>query len=140
MTVQTPFAIDAPFETKSGSIIENKSADGDANAAFGELSRAFEAFKETNDAKVTRIDVVTEEKLARIDAAIDQARTRPDRLTLDGRRPPLGAGPAPRDGVAVEHKAAFDLYVRAGESGGLKRLELKRELLVNVGLATATVP
>ncbi|MBX9934431.1 MAG: phage major capsid protein [Methylobacterium sp.] len=125
MTVQTPFTIKAPFETKSVPVLENKAADGDANAAFGELSRAFEAFKETNDAKIARIDVVNEEKLARIDAAIDQARTRLDRLTLDGRRPPLGVGAGPRDGVAVEHKAAFDLYVRAGESGGLKRLEEK---------------
>ncbi|WP_375410328.1 phage major capsid protein [uncultured Methylobacterium sp.] len=123
--------IHAPFEIKSGPALENKASggDGDANAALAELSRAFAAFKETNDTRLAEIDarfstdVVTEEKLARIDAALDTARTRLDRLALEGRRPPLGAGHPPRDAAASEHKAAFDLYVRAGESGGLKRLE-----------------
>ena len=31
----------------------------------------------------------------------------------------------PRDPAVAEHKAAFDLYVRAGEAAGLKRLEAK---------------
>ncbi|HEX8418098.1 MAG TPA: phage major capsid protein, partial [Methylobacterium sp.] len=118
--------------------IENKAAGrlpeapGEAKAALAELSQAFEAFKETNDARLAGIDarlsadVLTEEKLARIDAALDTARTRLDRIALDGRRPPLGSdGPVPRDGAVAEHKAAFDLYVRAGESTGLKRLEAK---------------
>ena len=118
-----------PLEDKAAGHAPNDPAVG---AAMGELSRAFEAFKETNDARLAEIegrasgDVLTEEKLARIDAALDTARTRLDRLTLDGRRPPLGAGaPVVRDAAAAEHKAAFDLYVRAGESGGLKRLEEK---------------
>ncbi|MBY0257524.1 MAG: phage major capsid protein [Methylobacterium sp.] len=147
MTVQIPF-VQVPFETHAAArrapeaksalpLLEDKSAghaprDPAVSGAMAELSRAFEAFKETNDARLAAIegrapgDVLTEEKLARIDAALDTARTRLDRLTLEGRRPPLGAGmPAPRDGAAAEHKAAFDLYVRAGESGGLKRLEEK---------------
>ena len=102
------------------------------SAAMGDLSRAFEAFKETNDTRLAEIegrltgDVLTEEKLARIDAALDTARTRLDRLTLEGRRPPMGSGvPALREAASIEHKAAFDLYIRAGESGGLKRLEEK---------------
>jgi HK97 family phage major capsid protein len=121
--------------------LEDKAAgpnDPAVGSAMAELARAFEAFKETNDARLAAIegrasgDVLTEEKLARIDAALDTARTRLDRLTLDGRRPPLanpassGSGaPAPRDAAGLEHKAAFDLYVRAGESAGLKRLEEK---------------
>ena len=117
-------------------LLENKAArpasDAEVGAAMGELSRAFEAFKETNDGRLAELegrrsgDVLTEEKLARIDAALDSTRTRLDRLTLDGRRPPLGGdGPTRPDPASVEHKAAFDLYVRAGESGGLKRLEEK---------------
>ncbi|MBO1019093.1 phage major capsid protein [Methylobacterium sp. SD274] len=117
-------------------LLENKAArpasDAEIGAAMGELSRAFEAFKETNDGRLAELegrrsgDVLTEEKLARIDAALDSTRTRLDRLTLDGRRPPLGGdGPTRPDPASVEHKAAFDLYVRAGESGGLKRLEEK---------------
>ena len=43
-----------------------------------------------------------------------------------GRRPALaGAAAEARDPAVAEHKAAFDLYVRAGEAAGLKRLEAK---------------
>ncbi|KAB1072818.1 phage major capsid protein [Methylobacterium planeticum] len=124
----------AAFETGAG--LENKAGagpggPGEAKAALAELATAFEAFKETNDARLAALegrrpgDVLTEEKLARIDAALDTARTRLDRLSLDRARPPL-AGPEPRrDPLGAEHKAAFDLYVRAGESAGLKRLEEK---------------
>lgn len=153
MTVPVPFETHAaaprapemkgawpPLEDKAAGRASNDPAPSDpaVGTAMAELARAFEAFKETNDARLAAIegrapgDVLTEEKLARIDAALDTARTRLDRLTLDGRRPPLGSGaplgqggPAPRDGASLEHKAAFDLYVRSGESGGLKRLEAK---------------
>ncbi|MGU3536723.1 phage major capsid protein [Methylobacterium sp. A54F] len=114
-------------------LLENKAAGapGEAKAALDEFGRAFDAFKATNDRRLAEIegrlgpDVVTEEKLARIDAALDAARGRLDRIALDRARPPL-AGPEPaRDPLAAEHKAAFDLYVRAGESAGLKGLEAK---------------
>ncbi|MCK2057113.1 phage major capsid protein [Methylobacterium sp. 37f] len=141
MTVQIPGQIPGHPQRSAPEVkgllppLEDKAAttaDPAVGTALTDLSRAFEAFKETNDARLAELegrapgDVLTEEKLARIDAALDTARTRLDRLTLDHRRPPLGGGaPAPRDGASIEHKAAFDLYVRAGESGGLKRLEAK---------------
>ncbi|GJE29507.1 phage major capsid protein [Methylobacterium organophilum] len=125
MTGQIPFAI----ETKS---LENKAALGGVDSALDELGRAFEAFKEANDARLGQIetrlsaDVVTEEKLARIDAALDQAKNRLDRISLDRARPPLADPEGTRRVAgASEHKAAFDLYMRAGESAGLKRLEEK---------------
>jgi HK97 family phage major capsid protein len=109
---------------------ETKSAE--VAAAFDEFTRAFEAFKETNDTRLaaleTRIapDVVTEEKVARIGEALDQAQRRIDRITLDARRPALGAAAADaRDPAVAEHKAAFQTYVRTGEAAGLKRLEAK---------------
>ncbi|MDP4021419.1 phage major capsid protein [Methylobacterium sp. NEAU 140] len=124
--------------------LENKAGRADPLASplpgplpgpLDDLAAAFEAFKETNDARLGQIegrlsaDVLTEEKLARIDAALDAARTRLDRISLDRARPPLGriGGQAGGHGepAAGEHKAAFDLYVRAGESAGLKRLEAK---------------
>ncbi len=100
-------------------------------SALDDFATAFAAFKETNDDRLRQIegrlgaDVVTEEKLARIDAALDSTRTRLDRISLERARPPLAEGPAREDGAAQEHKAAFGLYVRAGESAGLKRLEAK---------------
>jgi HK97 family phage major capsid protein len=71
---------------------------------------------------------LTEEKLARMDAALDDTMRRIDRLTLDRARPPLGQdgeGIHRRDPLVAEHKAAFAAYVRSGEAGGLKRLEAK---------------
>ncbi len=101
----------------------------DLAAAFEEFGRTFAAYRETNDRRLhdveaRRGDVLTEEKLARIDTALDQHRTRMDRLQLERARPALG-GEAPRDPAAAEHKAAFGLYVRAGEAAGLKTLEAK---------------
>jgi HK97 family phage major capsid protein len=102
----------------------------DAVVTHGELLRAFEAFKETNDERLAGErrggDVLTEEKLARINASLDAHQRFIDEATLKSARPMLG-----RDGERAasfaqrEHKAAFDAYVRAGESSGLRALETK---------------
>ena len=99
----------------------------DAVVTHGELMRAFEAFKETNDERLALGerrggDVLIEEKLARINASLDQHQRFIDEATLKAARPMLG-----RDGERApsfaqrEHKAAFDAYVRAGESSGPAR-------------------
>ncbi|WP_210485621.1 phage major capsid protein [Microvirga antarctica] len=112
--------------------IETKALTPDVASAVEDFARAFEAFKETNDTRLGEIetrltgDVVTEEKLARIDGALDDAKRRLDRLAVERARPPLGANPdAPRDPALAEHKAAFQAYMRSGEAAGLKRLEEK---------------
>jgi HK97 family phage major capsid protein len=110
------------------SCAETKSATGDEIIA--DLNRAFAAFKETNDERLAQLesrlgaDVLTEEKLARIDGALDETKRRLDRVSLDMARPRLG-GAAQDDRKSREHKSAFDLYVRAGEASGLKALEAK---------------
>lgn len=107
--------------------IEIKSASDDI---VGDLNRAFSAFKEANDERLVQIetrmsaDVVTEEKLARIDQTLDETKSRLDRLALDLSRPRLG-GPTADDHGAREHKSAFNHYMRSGEAGGLKALEAK---------------
>jgi len=110
--------IDTGLETKAG-------VPHDAVVTHGELMRAFEAFKETNDERLARrdADVVLEEKLARIDASIDAQTRRLDELTLKAARPALGSERV-RAG-APEHKAAFEAYVRTGEAGNLRALEIK---------------
>ncbi len=102
----------------------------DVAAPIEDFARAFDAFKETNDERLSALetrsaDVLVEEKLARIDRAIDEAKGRLDRLSLDARRPALGGAPDAPDPAAREHKTAFDLYVRSGEAAGLKGLEAK---------------
>ncbi|MGH6728141.1 MAG: phage major capsid protein [Pseudolabrys sp.] len=112
------------LETKAGIPL-------DAVVTHGEMMRAFEAFKQANDERLTLgekrgADVVLEEKLARIDRSIDAQVRRLDEITLKNARPALGGErAAQRSASALEHKAAFEAYVRSGEAAGLRALELK---------------
>ena len=114
------------LETKSAS----DTSDTDVNAAFGEFMRAFEAFKETNDGRLVELerrgaaDPVTADKLARIDRALDDTKRIVDDLALKSARPHLG-GPTPRPGASLQHKAAFDAYVRKGDAASLRDIESK---------------
>jgi HK97 family phage major capsid protein len=110
---------------------ETKSADSqDIAAAFDGFMRAFEAFKDGNDERLGELeqrmsaDVVTTEKVDRINRALDEHKRVVDELALKSARPHLG-GPAPRAGAALQHKAAFDAYVRKGETHQLRDLEAK---------------
>jgi len=112
------------LETKAGIPL-------DAVVTHGELMRAFEAFKEANDERLalsqTRAgDVVLKEKLARINHTIDAKARRLDEITLKNARPAMGGERAAlRSASALEHKAAFESYVRSGETTSLRVLELK---------------
>lgn len=108
--------------------LEAKSLAGED--VLADLHRAFAAFKDANEERIAQIetrlgaDVVTEEKLQRIDRAIDETKRRLDRVSLDLARPRIGGAPR-EDETGREHKSAFALYMRAGESSGLKALEAK---------------
>lgn len=109
------------LETKAGIPPE-------AVVTHGELMRAFEAFKEANDQRLAKrdADVVLEEKLARIDQAIGAQARRLDEITLKAARPVFGENrEAARNTAALEHKAAFEAYMRAGETANLRALEMK---------------
>jgi HK97 family phage major capsid protein len=103
------------------------------DTAFADFMRAFDAFKATNDERLTQLerrsaaDTVTSDKLDRLDRALDETRRVVDDLALKSARPHLaGLGPhGPRSGAALQHKAAFDAYVRTGEAAGLRELEAK---------------
>lgn len=90
---------------------------------------AFEAYKRSNDQRVSDIerrgaaDPLTEEKMARIEAAVEAHKARLDGAIAKGLRPPLG-GPS-RAPATGEHQDAFRAYARDGEAVGLKALEEK---------------
>jgi HK97 family phage major capsid protein len=97
---------------------------------FAEFMRAFEAFKTANDERLAAIekrsaDVLSDDKVARIDQALTEHKRALDELALAAQRPALGPDgkPAPRE--TRERKAAFDRYVRKGDAGGLDSFELK---------------
>ena len=98
--------------------------------AFGDFMQAFEAFKDANDDRLGEIekrmgeDVVTAEKVDRINRAVDHTKARLDELILKARRPRL-SGDDEQVPAAREHKLAFNSYVRKGETQGLFDIEAK---------------
>ncbi|MBT9368599.1 phage major capsid protein [Rhizobium sp. CSW-27] len=117
---------------------EVKAVPETVTAAFEDFMQAFEAFKEVNDRRLGEIeqklssDVVTRDKMDRINRAMDDQKKMLDQLVLKKARPALGAG-GEAGPEAAEHKAAFDAYVRRGEEAGLRELQAKA---FSVGTAT----
>ncbi|HET7191650.1 MAG TPA: phage major capsid protein [Pseudolabrys sp.] len=103
----------------------------DAAVTYADLMRAFEDFKQTNDQKLSEkrsVDVVLEEKLARLDSVISTQAQRLEAIELKQARPAIGSEKSAtkhENQPGIEHKAAFEAYVRAGESGNLRALEAK---------------
>lgn len=110
------------LETKAG---------GGVGAAFEEFMRAFEAYKDTNDERLGELerrqaaDPLIDERLARIDRAIDETKRTADRLALKALRPHVGGGAMLETAAVREHRRAFEGYVRKGETAGLSHLEQK---------------
>ncbi len=88
-----------------------------------DLHRAFSEFKSVNDARLSDLetklsaDVVTTDKLARIERTLDD-------LSLKAARPAIG-GAAPANQTSLAHKSAFHGYVRKGNEAPLRALEQK---------------
>ena len=99
-----------PFETK---VVQDVTHD--------DMLSAFEAFKDANDERLAQIekrmsaDVVTSDKVDRINKAVDE-------LILKSRRPALSAEKVVEPS---EHKRAFESYIRKGEAHGLSAIEAK---------------
>jgi HK97 family phage major capsid protein len=104
--------MNVPFETKVAQ---------HSDVTHDDVLQAFEAFKDANDDRLAQIekrmsaDVITSEKVDRINKAVDE-------LILKSRRPALSAE---KSLEPSEHKRAFEGYVRKGEAHGLSALEAK---------------
>ena len=115
------------FKTKPPRAPETKSVDADVSAAFEDFMSAFEHYKQSNDERLAEIerrggtDVITEEKMARIDLALDEQKRTLDALLVKRARPDLGRGAAQPSAV----RQAFDAYVRRGDEVALRQTELK---------------
>ena len=117
--------IETAPETKSGASDYGALAD-----SFDEFMTTFSAFRDANDDRLAQIerkvsaDVVTSEKVDRISDALDQQKRMLDGLALKRARPQLD-----RDGASsfasLEHKQAFEAYVRSGDDRQLRALEAK---------------
>jgi HK97 family phage major capsid protein len=102
--------------------------------AFDDFMQAFESFKSANDERLGQLerrsaDIVTADKVERLNASLDEQKQVLDELVLASQRPALGGSHAqagqPRTGETREHKSAFERYMRKGDGGGLDRFEMK---------------
>tara|TARA_R110002073_G_scaffold70042_1_gene173416 strand:+ start:2795 stop:4003 length:1209 start_codon:yes stop_codon:yes gene_type:complete len=98
--------------------------------ALENLNRAFEQFKTTNDDRLAEIerkgqaDVVTEEKLARLDQDLERLQNMTRRLHAAGQRPGL-EGKATELGPDLQQKAQFfDGFIRKGQEVALDQKAL----------------
>jgi HK97 family phage major capsid protein len=106
--------------------------DREIREAFAEYQRSFDSFKSDNDRRLAEIekrgsaDVVTEDKVERINRALDEQKRTLDELALAASRPALGSeNKIVNDRASRERKSAFDRYVRRGDASGFDALELK---------------
>jgi len=103
----------------------------EVNRAFSAFMSEFQEWRDENDRRLAEIekrgavDPLTEEKLARLDAAVDESRRLADTLALKQARPRLGLDGRDRLAVVDERKAAFDRWIRSGATTAPTRLEAK---------------
>ena len=111
--------------TEATSGLEHKAGTGsagDTEALVSELMGAFEEFKRSNEQRLGEIekrgsaDALTEEKITRLNQALDGAKAAIDRANLERARPRLEGGHA---GDRDEYKDAFAAYVKRGEEKAL---------------------
>ncbi len=93
-------------------------ASAEVRAALHEVLANFEAFKAANDARLDAVeqkrgDGLLDDKLTRIEASLQAAEGRLNRLMSVKARPGLEAGQA----EASEARAAWDGYMRTGRTG-----------------------
>ena len=110
---------------------ETKTVTPEIRGLQDEMRQTFESFREANDTRLGELerrmtsDVVSNEKVDRIAAALDAQKQTIERLALKEMRPALGQGGSRRGEPAGEHKSAFERYVRGGDEAALRRFEEK---------------
>jgi predicted phage gp36 major capsid-like protein len=100
---------------------------------FGALNRLVAEYRSENDERLAELerksgaDPLRDEKIARMDRALDFCMEKIGAFEVKSRRPALGfgTGESGLSSVALEHKGAFDAYMRSGEAHRLQRLEMK---------------
>ncbi|OKL43203.1 phage major capsid protein [Pseudovibrio exalbescens] len=129
-----------------GAVVKADAAPGQsvttASEALDQLLGAFEDYRHANDERLdelekkSQVDTLVEDKLRRMDEALDKQMERVNELALKSRRPEkpgletVGSGRSTQRAqaggfAATEHKAAFERYVRQGQEQDLRQLEVK---------------
>jgi len=92
----------------------------DLNSAFDAFMRSFDQFKAANDERLGQLerknasDVITNEKVERINAAVTAQQRVLDQLAVTAGRPPVGGEIGAHSPERYEQKAQFDAFMRRG--------------------------
>ena len=94
-------------------------------AAQADFASTFEAFKEANDARIEALekkqsDSLLDDKVTRINAALDQQAKHIENLAISAVQPSLGGSV-----INTEAKSAWSSYIRTGDGSSLISLEGK---------------
>lgn len=114
------------YETKADQV----GYDAEINSAFDQFMNAFDEFKQTNDDRLTEleqkasVDVLTEEKLNRLNQALEDNQNQLDSLLLKTSRPSLN-GERNSSPLETKHHSAFNNYMRKGDANKLREIETK---------------
>ena len=112
--------------------IEIKAVDSDLVSLFDQHHRAFNEFRDENDRRLSRLekrqsgDVISDNKLDKLQDFLDETKKQIDRLAIERKRPSFASEEKSAfTHYQLEHKRAFHHYMRTGEEYGLKALEAK---------------
>ena len=119
----------SPPSTHETKAYSTSVSDIEIKTSLEDLMTTFEAFKETNDQRLSEIeqrynsDVITTDKLSRINLALDEQKTQLDQLTRKNYRPHLGGGAsasyaASYSGMSAKN-SGFDDFMRKGITSNL---------------------
>lgn len=103
----------------------------DAQGALEELQRQFQAFKSGHEEELRQIkangvaDVVTREKVDRLNTVLDGLQEKVLRQNLAAKRSPKGLETASYDPQGDDHAKAFGAFLRKGQDADLIALERK---------------
>lgn len=112
-------------------LYETKALDPEASGLHESLMRGFNIYREENDRRLSRlekaqsIDVIVEEKLARIDQFMDETQKRIAELQSKSRRPALQSRDSHFDPAEDFHRKSFETYIRGGDAGALPVIDTK---------------
>ncbi len=107
--------------------------------SFDQMQSAYHEYTQTNDMRLAELeqkssrDVLLDEKLARLDEIIDGQLRHLNEIQLKSRRLPRAQPEKAMSNTAeVEHKSAFETYMRKGQETSLRALEQKAAMSVGV--------
>lgn len=101
------------------------------------LGSAWEAFKSANDARLKEIekkgsaDTLRDAEITKINAALDEAKGKLDKLETVAARPGSSATDDQKKADAEAHQKGFVNYIRKGNDAGLSDLQLKTMSVVS---------